>query len=148
MKVLLLMTVAGVISPTSTPFSTRQYAVFPSQPVSVFPSKIGVKPGSSPARISGRSLCFGAYGTVCADSSVANARIPIRTLISASHAEPLLLPPFVEEAERINRPVVGADVHLAQRAPKAAWGRRSRHRLSAVPERLARKTIVGEEHRW
>ena len=68
MNVLLLITVAGVISPTSDPVSTRQYVGSPSQPASVLPSKIDWKPGSSPATASGRSLCFGAYGLLLLDA--------------------------------------------------------------------------------
>src|ERR1035437_3714272 len=59
MNVLLLMTVSGVISPTSAPSSTRQYLGSPSHPASVLPSKIGLKPGSSPGGGSGRAGCFG-----------------------------------------------------------------------------------------
>src|ERR1035438_3811688 len=75
MNVLLLMTVSGVISPTSAPSSTRQYLGSPSHPASVLPSKIGLKPGSSPVGGSGRSDCFGTY---CAASRAA-ARAPRKT---------------------------------------------------------------------
>src|ERR1035437_5717611 len=61
MKVLLLMTVSGVVLPTSAPSSTRQYLGSPSHPARVFPSKMGRKPGSSPVGGSGRSDCFGTY---------------------------------------------------------------------------------------
>jgi hypothetical protein len=40
-NVLLLTTVDGVISPTSDPFSARQYVGLPSQFVRDLPSKIG-----------------------------------------------------------------------------------------------------------
>src|ERR1022692_2482804 len=75
MNVLLLMTVSGVISPTSAPSSTRQYLGSPSHPASVLPSKIGLKPGSSPVGGSGRSDCFGTY---CAASRAA-ASAPRKT---------------------------------------------------------------------
>src|SRR6185503_19092405 len=73
MKVLLLTTVAGVISPTSEPSSTRQYFGSPSHPDSVRPSKIGWKPGSSPRTGVGRSLCWGTYGGV-STGAMARAR--------------------------------------------------------------------------
>src|ERR1039457_6466720 len=75
MNVLLLMTVSGVISPTSAPSSTRQYLGSPSHPASVLPSKMGLKPGSSPVGGSGRSDCFGTY---CAASRAA-ASAPRKT---------------------------------------------------------------------
>src|SRR5262249_61417991 len=74
-KLLLLMMVSGVISPVMMPFSTRQYLGSPSQWSSDLPSKIGVKPGSSPEMGSGRSDCLGTYCWAAAVAGVVrNAR--------------------------------------------------------------------------
>src|SRR3954447_21755987 len=71
MNVLLLMTVSGVISPVSAPFSTRQYFGSPDHPARVLPSKMGLKPGSSPTGASGRSLCLGTYCAISGEAASA-----------------------------------------------------------------------------
>src|SRR5262245_31799806 len=83
------MTVAGMISPTSAPFSTRQYVGLPSQPASVLPSKIDRNPASSPLIGSGRSLCFGTYGACCG-SPPRTAASPSARMIPAIDREMLM----------------------------------------------------------
>src|SRR5579883_1368598 len=65
MKVLLLMSVSGVISPVIRPSAARQYFGSPSHPSSDLPSNMLRKPGSSPSSGSGRSLCLGTNAPGC-----------------------------------------------------------------------------------
>ena len=46
---------SGVVSPTISPFSTRQTLVSPSQPVRVLPSKIETKPSVSSGCVAGNT---------------------------------------------------------------------------------------------
>jgi hypothetical protein len=52
-KLLRVTTFSGVVSPTISPFSTRQNFVSPSQPFRVLPSKIGTKPVLSSGSVCG-----------------------------------------------------------------------------------------------
>ena len=73
---------SGVVSPTISPFSTRQKLVSPSQPVRVLPSKIETKPsvssgcvaGNTPPALPGGGGCWPAIETGSATTSGRSAR--------------------------------------------------------------------------